>query len=606
MRSRSLFLYAAPLLLILGCGDEQADTDPTIHTAQYVRMSDGTDIAVDVFVPERSKGQRVPTIMSLTRYWRAFDFTKPIPNEAEAPGIKPYLDAGYALVTVDVRGTGASFGVSDGPWSAKEVGDYAQLVDWVVQQPWSNGRAGAMGDSYLGSTAALLSAVDHPAVKAVVPRFFEFDPYLSASRPGGILAEAFIHPWSNTTRALDLGDICGLAGQNGTSCEELKAQVRGPKPVDADKDRSLLTQAQAQHQQNVDIYLNVKALEYRDSQAPSPQWSVTPLYERIQQIERGGAAWMNWESWMDAGTVDSSLSAFMSMSNPQQVMIGAWNHGATADADPFLPEQVPVSPSEEEQMAMIIAFFDEHLKTDTPPPPKREIRYYVMGEGVWRTAQMWPPPEVQEQTWYLDAQGLTRTMPQAESGQDTYAVDFTATTGVNNRWYTHGTAGDVFYGDRSTEDARLLTYTSPVLAEDTRIAGHAQVTLYLSTTHNDGAVYVYLEDISPDGEVTYLTEGQLRLLHRKVSQAAPPYHVFGPYHSYTKADALPVTPGELMEVKLTLLPTAALIKAGHRLRLAIAGHDADTFERLPAEGNPVFTLRRSVKSASHVTLPVLP
>lgn len=61
-----------------------------------------------------------------------------------------------------------------------------------------------------------------------------------------------------------------------------------------------------------------------------------------------------------------------------------------------------------------------------------------------------------------------------------------------------------------------------------------------------------------------------------------------------------------MEVKLTLWPTATLIKAGHRIRLAIAGHDADTFARLPAAGNLAFTIGRSVKSASRVTLPVLP
>jgi hypothetical protein len=53
------------------------------------------------------------------------------------------------------------------------------------------------------------------------------------------------------------------------------------------------------------------------------------------------------------------------------------------------------------------------------------------------------------------------------------------------------------------------------------ITGHPVVTLYVTSTAKDGAFYVYLEDVDENGKVTYVTEGQLRPLHRKVSNEIP-------------------------------------------------------------------------------------
>lgn len=101
----------------------------------------------------------------------------------------------------------------------------------------------------------------------------------------------------------------------------------------------------------------------------------------------------------------------------------------------------------------------------------------------------------------------------------------------------------------------------------------------MRSDQTDGAVFAYLEDVAPDGRVTYLTEGVLRLLHRKTSSGgcnpAP-----GTERSFSRADAAPVTPGELMHVEIPLLPVAAKIAKGHHVRLSIAGSDADSFPML--------------------------
>jgi putative CocE/NonD family hydrolase len=116
------------------------------------------------------------------------------------------------------------------------------------------------------------------------------------------------------------------------------------------------------------------------------------------------------------------------------------------------------------------------------------------------------------------------------------------------------------------------------------LVGEAELCLAMRTDQSDGVVLAYLEDVAPDGRVTYLTEGELRLLHRKTTgdqarvggcDPAP-----GTKRTFNRADAALVTPGELMHVELPLLPTAARIQKGHRLRLTLAGADAGNFPLL--------------------------
>ena len=105
----------------------------------------------------------------------------------------------------------------------------------------------------------------------------------------------------------------------------------------------------------------------------------------------------------------------------------------------------------------------------------------------------------------------------------------------------------------------------------------------------------------------YVGEGQLRLLHRAVSPEDPPYVVHGPYHTYADADARPMEPGRVEEVAFELLPVSVLFRAGHRIRLALAGADADTFADLVPAGDVLeLTVERGPSFPSRIELPVVP
>jgi putative CocE/NonD family hydrolase len=132
------------------------------------------------------------------------------------------------------------------------------------------------------------------------------------------------------------------------------------------------------------------------------------------------------------------------------------------------------------------------------------------------------------------------------------------------------------------------------------------VTLHLTESEADAALHVYLEDMAPDGTCRYITEGMLRALHRKECPAPTRHQVVGPFHSYARADASPLVPGEIALLNFSLLPTSWCVKAGHRLRVAIAGADADNFGQVPHGRPPVLSIRRGGAHASSITLPMRP
>src|SRR5260370_29911108 len=137
-------------------------------------MAGGCGLAVDVMLPDGDASKRWPTVLILTPYVRRFDVTagsnvEPSPNSYRYRDM--FVPRGYAVVVVDARGTGASFGTRDSFRSPRERADYKAIADWIVALPWSNGAIGATGISYLGAAGDFLARTGHKAVKAIRPLF---------------------------------------------------------------------------------------------------------------------------------------------------------------------------------------------------------------------------------------------------------------------------------------------------------------------------------------------------------------------------------------------------------------------------------------------------
>jgi uncharacterized protein len=575
----------------------------------YLPMRDGVKIAVDVICPESASGDtRFPTILFMTRFWRSFALRgfKP-PNRVPIGPRDPlpeFLAAnGYAIVLIDSRGSGASFGTTPHPFNPNEIQDYGEIVEWIIQQPWSDGSVGATGISYEGTTAQLLPVAHPSATRAVISQEIELDLYTDTMFPGGIPCEPFVRKWQHISSYLDRDQVPPEWGMLA------RLQIRGVRPVDEDKDLVQLRQAIAAHADNADIHRRFLGVTYRDDPfAPSgvtiDDFSVSRYRE---QIERSNAVLFMWGSWLDGNTADAVIRRYATYRNPQWAVIGAWDHRFHNHGSPYCASGECLRPDLKELWQEMLEFLDFHFRgKGRSEYSEKKLFYFTLGEETWKETDVWPPAGVTLQRWYFDENNhLSPHAPSTESGADEYAVDFKATTGLTNRWHTPDGRTKVIYRDRDDADYHMLTYTSPPLESDLEITGYPLVTLYVTSTHDDGAFFVYLEEVDSYGRVTYITEGLLRAIHRRVSTDEPTHKLFVPQHTYLRKDALPLVPGEIAQLEFGMLPTSVLVRQGHHLRISIAGHDKDSFARIPAQGDPTITVHRSRVYPSSVDLPVM-
>src|SRR5918992_4766821 len=140
----------------------------------FVPMADGKRLYVEVVRP-RGAG-RHPVILEASPYHGTLadrDGTRILPEPRDADG-KPvgltgyFGPRGYAVVMMDLRGTGRSQGCLD-HLGQKDGSDIARVVEWAAAQDWSNGRVGMTGHSYVGSTPAVGAAKDPKGLVTIVP-----------------------------------------------------------------------------------------------------------------------------------------------------------------------------------------------------------------------------------------------------------------------------------------------------------------------------------------------------------------------------------------------------------------------------------------------------
>lgn len=587
------------------------------NQARYIEMDDGVRIAVDLWFPSGlTKNDKVPTLFQMTRYWRAKDtsflqraliglglYPK---NAIISPAVKAFNQAGYAVLLVDARGSGASFGHRMVEISQREIKDYGRLVDWAAVQSWSNGRVGSYGVSYDGITAERLAGTGRPAVKAVAPLYADFDFQFGIMQPGGATLN-FIDLWSDSVMAMDHNDICALADVKGFICLITAFFHPGVKPVDADPEKKLLQKALKDHKKNIPLAKAFENVRFRDDTYGNTKFTIADLntYSHKTEIEALNIPMQIWLGWFDAATVNGGLSRFATFSNPQDVIIGPFSHGGAHNTNPFRTRGKDTVPSLENQYKHLITFFNQNLKKNTNTTNDHRITYYTAGANRWCQTSVWPPSDIKERQYFLrNNNSLSEEPPTDQEETDTYKVDFSHSTGMQNRWFTNLNYGDVIYDNRDEEDKKLLIYTSEPLGEKLVITGSAILSIHLSSSHPDVVFHIYLEGIAPNGNVYHIAEGILRSVNHPLANAPFPSDIFGPHRSYKRADARPLIPGEITEIQIGLTPISIEVPKGHRLRIALGGADQSIFPRHPQNEVPIWTIHRNATALSHIIVPL--
>lgn len=590
-------------------------------------MRDGTRIALDVCLPDRVPPGGAPTILRQTRYYRATEY-RAIARLLRFGGFdlyrktrKLFLSCGYAWVDVDVRGSGASFGMRDCPLSPDEVRDGAEIVSWIVAQPWSSGRVGATGISYDGAAAELLLANEHPAVVAVAPLFSFYDAYTDVGFPGGIPSSWFTQKWQNFNQALDSAQAHSalsmqlrlIAAANlphrhplanaalrlvdtdraESLLERLLASViRGPMPVDKKDGKRLLGQA-LEERDNFDVHTGASAVRFRNDHGISERRTdaTIDIFSPSSYADRSPhAAVFSYSGWHDGGYGRAAVQRFQERScSHRELVLGPWGHGGVLDVTRKAPGKARWSHDRE-----LLRFFNRHLRrcdTETIAP----VRYFTMVEERWKSANAWPPPGMEEKCYYLADGKLTRALPQ-ERGS-TLITESQRGRGNRTRWNSLITGfGAIDHAGDGTDDGACFR-TMP-FERDIEITGHPLLRIWICAEDEDMQIFAYLQDEAPSGAVAWVTEGLLLASHR-----AHTIEAHGIVRrSFLREDAAPLSPGQPTELVFDLYPLSYQFRRGHSLRLQITTSDSSHFP--PLKQNAPARVLWGTEFSSSLTLPV--
>lgn len=579
---------------------------PEAPSSFYLTMRDGCRIAVDLYLPQGgSADERFPAITIFTPYNRRFRALEP--GVEQTPNAAKYRDffvpRGYALVVVDVRGTGASFGTREALRSPLEREDSREVADWIVAQPWSSGVIGATGISYLGAAACFLASTGHPAVKAIAPLFAVSDIYNEQLFPGGMLSRVWSRDYDELMLALDQNDPEKTAKFPYFNDPRLS----GPQPVDDDRDAALLAQAIAEHRNNFRLHDMMAELAFRDEgllHDPEMKTDICSPFHYLRAGTRADVAIYSISGWYDGGGyANGAITRFLTMAGPNdRLLLGPWDHGARTNVSPWRSQAA----SEFPLLAEVLRFFDQHLLgLDTGLAREQRVHYYSIHADRWHATSAWPP--LPSSRHYLGKNGsLTATQSENE-GSIAYQVRFDTGSGSQTRWERLGAANiEHYYRDWQGRDERMLNFTSTALPEDCELSGHIVADLKFYCSQPDAALFVYAAEIEADGTTHYITEGMLRALHRAEAEPPREYRTTWPYRTFFRSDTRPLKGGTRERMRFALLPVSWTLKKGSRLRISLAGADVDHFPQVPHGRPPRLDFIIGGSDASFIDLPLRP
>jgi uncharacterized protein len=559
-------------------------------------------LRADVYRPD-APGQ-FPVLLSRLPYDK---------RQRRRPGdIDPFVTRGYVVIMQDTRGRFASDGDEYYPlvWEAQDGYD---AVEWAAALPWSNGRVGTMGQSYLGATQYLLAPTRPPHLVASFPASAPADVHQCWTyHTGG----AFELGWQIPYAVLMARDTIARRGLGDTLLPELErdlapAVTPWAPPLTDEAYRRLPLSSWAERLAPVARYLG----DYLRHPDDGPPWWELNLERRHPQI---AVPMYHVTSWYDiflhGGLANFSGLRARAMTDDarasQKLLVGPWAHlfpytsptsGGTGDID-FGPASLI------DLHEVQLRWFDHWLKdVDTGILDEPPVKIFVMGDNRWRDENEWPLARARYTPYYLHGSGRANTArgdgrlsasTPGEEPPDAFVydpADPVPTRGGNTLIIAMGVQ------DQRPVEARpdVLVYTTDALDADVEVTGPVIVTLYATTSARDTDFTAKLVDVRPDAYAQNLADGIARTRYRD-SRTAPSL----------------LAAGEVARLTIDLWATSHVFRAGHRIRLEISSSNFPRFDRNlntgedPATGTRHEVARQTIfhdhRYPSHVVLPLIP
>jgi len=489
-----------------------------VHVEEHIwiTLQDGCRLGARLWLPDDALIHPVPAILEYIPY-RKRDGTR----GRDEPMHGYYAEHGYAAIRVDMRGSGESDGYLTDEYLPLEQDDAIEVIEWIVAQPWCDGKVGMQGKSWSGFNALQVAARRPAALKAVVTTFFTDNRYTDDIHyMGGCLLNDNLW-W---------GGIM-LAYQS--------------RPLDP----AIVGEGWRQ--------------AWIDRIAAMPFWAALWLAH-----QRDDAYWQHGSVCTDYGAIDCPVLAIggwadaytnsvprliANLNVPNRGVIGPWGHiyphdGVPGPAIGFLQEAV--------------RWWDHWLKgRDTGVMDEPHLRAYVEdpvppagtrthSPGRWVGLAAWPSPAIAPYTLYLTSHGALVAAP--GTGGDLSIRSPQSHGRASGEWMAAGCAGE-HATDQRLDDGGALVFDTAPLDADLSVLGVARVTLQVAADAPIAYAVLRLSDVAPDGPVTRVS-----------------YQVFNLTHRNSHAHPEPLETGRFYDVTIELNACGHRFRAGHRIRLTVA------------------------------------
>jgi len=513
-------------------------------TEAWITLPDGVRLAADLYMPAGDvAGEQFPVILEYLPYRK---------TEARSRNWSLYsyfVERGYVVARVDIRGTGNSEGkLIPYEYSDIEQVDGETVIDWLSKQTWSNGNVGMFGISWGGFNSIQMAGRNPPALKAIIALHATDDLYQD--------------------------DVHYMDGIMHLDSWEMSQDLDNARPGAPDY---VIDEAYFRDRFDTQPWM----MTYKRQQRDGAFWDRGSLRDRREQIKIpsffiGG--------WYD-GYRDTLPRMLTELKGPVKAMIGAWSHA-------FPNEPYPEPGMEWRHEA--VRWFDQWLKgIDTGIMDEPRFAVYVndwhkpgpyldYAPGKWRWEDGWPIKRGEQRIMYPQANHeLGTSVPGATVHELRYVPSIGFEAGGPVMWW-----GDIAHDQRGT-DAYSLVYDSAPVNADTEILGMPRAVLKVAADGPRANWFVRLSDVAPDGTVTQVAGAGFNGTHR--------------HSARTPED---IVPGQAFPLDIEMHFASWVFPKGHRIRLSV--NNAQWPMLWPTPYLMTTRLFLGGEDGSRVILPVVP
>jgi putative CocE/NonD family hydrolase len=557
-------------------------------------MRDGVKLATDVYRPARG-GQAVsgkfPVLVTRTPY-----------NKAGTRGNGEYLARrGFVVVAQDCRGRFASEG--DFYAFLNEGKDGYDTIEWAAVQPWSNGKVGTFGGSYLAWDQYHAAMYKPPHLEAMFAVVGGANFYQEYGYPGGAPNMGWPMWLLGSARSSQ------QAGSNPDATARMNEIAKDPGAWlrEDPKKRGEVFQDFPAHRQ---MYADLQAHPSFDPYWKQRGWHTAGYYGDMKDVPT--LFLTGWYDYFGPGSMRNFAALAAKQKTVKKLVVGPWPHGVGGRecGDVWFGESAGFDTA-----AHMADWFGHWLKGKPLALAGTEaVRIFRMGGGdgsrtadrkmnhggAWRTATMWPPAAAKAARYYLHTGGGLRAAAPSQKGEPS-SYDYDPRNPVPTIGGRYGGAAtprcaqdqvcslDIFgCKDAQPLNSRpdVISFSSEPLQEPVEVTGFVKARYWVSSDAPDTDFTAKLVDVYPNGYALIVADGQIRAKFR---------------NSFEKPE--PMKPGKVYEVTIDLGPTSNLFAKGHRIRLDVSSSNFPNIEPNPHKARN--SIYHDAGRSSYVELPVI-